>query len=102
MVFVESSEFQRQRDRHLSADGFRQLQNEILAHPSKGALIRGSGGLRKIRFGAGGKGKSGGIRVIYYHVASLAVVYLLDLYAKSEQADLSPRQLKDIRERLNG
>ena len=101
MVFVESSEFQKRRGRYLTPEAFRRLQNEMVADPSKGALIRGSGGLRKIRFGAGGKGKSGGVRIIYYHVASLAIVYMLDLYAKSEQADLSPQQLKDVRERLN-
>ena len=100
MVFVESSVFQRQRKKHLSGAQYRELQNQILERPSQGALIRGSGGLRKIRLARPGTGKSGGFRIIYYYAVSDERIYLLDLYAKSEQASLSPEQLKRIRNRL--
>ena len=100
MVFVESSVFQRQRKKHLSDAQYRELQNQILERPSQGALIRGSGGLRKIRLARPGTGKSGGFRIIYYHAVSDERIYLLDLYAKSDQASLSPEQLKRIKTRL--
>ncbi len=64
-------------------------------------MVRGSGGLRKIRFGAKGKGKRGGVRVIYYFAVFIDTIYLLDLYAKSEQETLASHQLKAVRERLN-
>ena len=102
VVFVESTAFQRQRERHLSDAEYRELQNEILVRPSKGALIRGSGGLRKMRLGRSGRGKSGGFRVIYYHAIADSCVYLLDMYAKSKQAQLSPDQIKRINDRLKG
>ena len=101
MLFIESSTFQKQREKHLSDEAFRALQNEIVEYPEKGVLIRGSGGLRKIRFGVEGKGKSGGVRVIYYFAVSIDTIYLLDLYAKSEQETLAPDQLKAVRKRLN-
>lgn len=100
MVFIESSRFQKKREGYLDDERFRDLQNEILQHPEKGKLIRGSGGLRKIRFGLKGQGKSGGIRVIYYFAVEEETIYLLDLYAKSDQEDLTPDQLKEVRKRL--
>lgn len=81
---------------------YRELKNEILVRPSKGALIRGSGGLRKMRLGRSGRGKSGGFRVIYYHAIADSCIYLLDMYAKSKQAQLSPDQIKRINDRLKG
>ena len=101
MLFIESSAFRKQREKHLDDEAFRALQNEIVEHPEKGKLIRGSGGLRKIRFGIQEKGKSGGIRVIYYFAVSTDTIYLLDLYAKSEQETLTPDQIKAVRRRLN-
>ncbi len=101
MLFVESSTFRIQRAQYLDDEAFRALQNEIVEHPEGGKLIRGSGGLRKIRFGVRGKGKSGGIRVIYYFAVSTDTIYLLDLYSKSEQETLTPDQIKAVRERLN-
>ncbi len=101
MLFIESSTFRKQREKYLDDEAFRALQNEIVGHPEKGKLVRGSGGLRKIRFGAKGKGKRGGVRVIYYFAVSTDTIYLLDLYAKSEQETLTPDQIKVVRERLN-
>lgn len=65
-VFIESAVFRKQREAILSDEEFRALQNVILRSPEQGKLIRGSGGLRKIRFAVKGKGKSGGVRVIYF------------------------------------
>ena len=100
MLFIESTAFQREREKLLDEEAFRALQNEIIAQPEKGKLIRGSGGLRKVRFGLKGRGKSGGVRVIYYLVVSARTVYLLDLYAKSEQATLALEAVRIVRKRL--
>ena len=69
----------------------------ILIRPEQGALIRGSGGLRKIRWGARGRGKRGGVRVIYSWHPAEQVASMLLIYAKSEQDDLTPAQLRILR-----
>ncbi len=60
-------------------------------------MIQGTGGLRKIRWGAEGRGKSGGLRVIYYRVVERDTILMLYLYAKAEQDDLSPSQARALR-----
>jgi mRNA-degrading endonuclease RelE of RelBE toxin-antitoxin system len=76
----------------LSDEEYRLLQQALVARPDAGRLIRGSGGLRKIRWAAKGRGKRGGVRVIYYwHVPGDRLLMLL-AYAKSERDDLTPRQ----------
>jgi hypothetical protein len=69
-----------------------------VTRPSMGALIRGSGGLRKVRWGTAGRGKSGGVRAIYYWAVRQERLLLLLLYAKSERDDLSPEQLRLLRQ----
>lgn len=96
MVFIESTRFAGRRQRYLDAEAFRDLQNLILTQPEKGKLIRGGRGLRKIRFAPAGQGKSGGYRVIYYLAVSEHTVYLLDLYAKSDKADLTPDEIRAL------
>ena len=66
MVFVETSLFSKLLDHYLSDDEYRTLQNHLIEHPDAGNVIRGSGGVRKVRWASRGKGKSGGVRVIYY------------------------------------
>ena len=69
----------------------------LLAYnPEAGNLIRGTGGIRKVRFAAKGKGKSGGVRVIYYYHSDLMPLYALMLYAKNEQAELTADDRKDL------
>ena len=65
-IFVESSMFEKYRTSYLSDEEYRQLQNELLKIPTKGDVIKGTGGLRKIRTASKGKGKRGGARVIYF------------------------------------
>ena len=62
MLFVETSLFTAQLARYFSDDDYREFQTHLLARPDAGAIIRGSGGIRKVRWGAGGRGKSGGVR----------------------------------------
>jgi len=65
------------------------LQKELEDNPEKGDVIPGAGGARKVRMGLGGRGKRGGARVIYYVRVSRDVIWLLDVYAKGEKADLT-------------
>jgi len=81
----------------LSDDEYRLLEVALVARPDAGRLIRGTGGLRKVRWAAKGHGKRGGIRVIYYrHVAGSRLLMLL-AYPKSAQDDLTPRQRAMLR-----
>ncbi len=73
----------------MSDEEYRQLQNELLKIPTKGDVIQGAGGLRKIRVASKGKGKRDGARVIYYYLYSFNRFYLLTIYAKNEVTDLS-------------
>lgn len=65
----------------------------IARNPQIGVLIDGGGGLRKLRFGIGGRGKSGGVRIIYYFHDRMVPVFLLTVFAKNEKDDLSKREL---------
>lgn len=93
MIFIETSIFTKEIKRLLPDDEYRALQGALMLRPDAGDLIRGSGGLRKIRWNLPGQGKRGGLRVIYYWETP-AVIYMLLPYGKTEQADLTPDQLK--------
>lgn len=84
----------------MSEDEYLGLQVHLLQHPESGDVIRGSGGVRKIRWAAQGKGKSGGIRVIYYWKASDDEIWMLTVYAKSEQETIPGHILKKIAEEI--
>jgi hypothetical protein len=69
----------------------------LILQPQLGVLIRGSGGLRKLRWSSKGRGKRGGIRVIYYWNEASETFYMLFAYAKNEQEDLTAQQLRALR-----
>jgi len=94
---VETSLFSGQLFRHLHDDDYRSLQLALTLRPEQGALIPGSGGLRKLRWALRGKGKRGGLRIIYYWDSTEDVIYLIYLYPKNQQANLRPDQLKLLR-----
>jgi len=96
MVFVETSLFSKWLGEYLADDEYRRLQNHLIGHPDAGAVIRGSGGVRKLRWTAGGKGKSGGVRVIYYWLKADDQIALLTLYGKGEKENLSAADLKRV------
>ncbi len=96
-IFVESSIFSKYRADYLSDEEYRLLQAELLTSPTKGDVIQGTGGLRKIRSLSKGKGKRGGIRVIYYYLDPYQRFYLLTLYAKNEMADLTSHEKKQLK-----
>ncbi len=97
MVFVETPIFTRRVQDLLSEDQYRDLQDELRKHPDAGSNIKGSGGLRKLRWGIEGRGKSGGLRVIYCWVVAQYRIFMIYMYPKRKQDDLSPEQLKALK-----
>ncbi len=100
MEFIETSLFTSLVYDYLSEDEYLDLQVYLLQHPDSGKIIRGSGGVRKIRWASKGKGKSGGIRVIYYWKDSKEEIWLLTVYAKNEQETIPGHILKKIAEEI--
>jgi hypothetical protein len=96
MRFVETPVFTAAVSRHLSDDRYRALQLTLLLRPAQGPLVPGGAGIRKLRWGADGRGKRGGVRVIYYWAAGEGVCYMLYCYAKNEQGDLTPGQIRTL------
>jgi mRNA-degrading endonuclease RelE of RelBE toxin-antitoxin system len=94
---IETTIFTKRISSLLTAEEYRNLQNELIFNPDKGKVIRGSGGLRKIRWGISGKGKSGGIRIIYYWIIKKETILMLLVYPKNEQDNLTPEQLKILK-----
>ena len=93
MVIIETSIFSKRIKELMSDDSYRELQNTLVAYPESGKLIQGSGGLRKIRWGVGGKGKQGGTRNIYYYAKNQQQIFMLMVYAKNKRDDLTKEQL---------
>lgn len=96
MVFVETSLFSKLLGDYLRDDEYRLLQNHLIEYPDAGDVIRGSGGVRKVRWAAGGRGKSGGVRVIYYWAKADEQTFFLTLYGKGEKDTLSAADLKRV------
>jgi hypothetical protein len=97
VTFKETTFFTRQTTGLLSDEELTALQWALMANPESGDLIRGSGGLRKLRWAKSGRGKRGGLRVIYYWHVSGNVILLLLAYPKNEQENLSTDQLKILK-----
>jgi hypothetical protein len=100
MIFIESPVFTKQVKELLTDEEYSRLQAVLAAQPRLGDVIQGSGGLRKVRWSAGGGGKRGGVRVIYFYVAANAHIRLLLVYRKGIKDDLTPAEKKMLR-RLN-
>jgi hypothetical protein len=96
LEFRETSLFTRDITALLSDEEYAELQGMLVVNPEAGDLIKKTGGLRKLRWSQQrrGKGKRGGVRVIYYWYASGSLVYMLLAYSKEEQDDLSHSQTK--------
>jgi hypothetical protein len=95
-IFVESREFTEWVVMHLPDEAYAGLQRELMNNPTKGDLMSGCGGLRKVRTGdpRRGKGKRGGARVIYLYVPEAKRFFMLDIYGKDEKDDLSAAEKK--------
>ncbi len=101
-LFVELPAFARFRADYLDDDGFRGLQRSMLMNPEAGDVIEGTGGLRKLRYGdpRRGKGKRGGLRVIYYWWDGGRQFWLFTLYDKDEMGNLSADEKKALKRML--
>ena len=96
MIFIETSIFTKEIVKFLTDDEYKLLLWEILLRPKAGDLIRGSSGLRKIRWHTPGSGKRSGLRIIYYFDAPNKI-FMLFPYKKNKQEDLTPSQLKILK-----
>jgi hypothetical protein len=88
MTLVEFADFTRFAAKHLSADEADALKSFLAANPEEGVIIQGTGGIRKLRWAAKGKGKSGGVRVIYYYHNRNMPLLLLNGFAKNEMENI--------------
>ena len=100
--FVETKLFTRLVQDYLSDEEYSQLQLALIANPEGGSVIPGSGGVRKMRWGIGGRGKRGGLRVIYYLRTRQGQIWMLTLYAKNVAENISAHVLKQIKEEIDG
>lgn len=97
VLIKETAVFSRRVQNLLDAESYRLLQLRLAADPEAGSLIPGTGGLRKMRWRGSGRGKSGGVRVIYYWAGACDTILLLMMFAKNERSDLTRDQKKILR-----
>jgi len=102
LQFVEAPAFSRYREDYLDDEEFSELQRALAANPEQGDLIPGAGGIRKLRWADSrrGKGKRGGLRIIYYCFLSDEEIWLLTLYGKDEASDLSKDEKAQLKRAL--
>ena len=98
MEFIETPTFTRMLTELLDDDEYRLLQAELAEDPERGDLIKGGGGIRKLRFALPGRGKSGGVRAIYYWLKDHHQIYMLVIYPKSKKDDLTDKETAMLRE----
>jgi hypothetical protein len=94
MIFIETPVFTALLPDYLSDESYSALQQALLMRPDAGQIIPGSRGLRKLRWRTEQGGKRGGLRVIYYWYVAGEAAYMLFIYRKNEQEDLTPKQVK--------
>lgn len=95
--FKETGWFTKRVSELLTDEEYTKLQWRLIEFPDAGDVIKGSGGIRKIRQSAKGKGTRGGARVIYYFAAENQAIFMLDIYAKNEREDLSIEQIRQLK-----
>lgn len=101
MEFIEASAFTRYVYEYLSEDEYVGLQIYLSRHPEVGKLVPGTGGVRKVRWAISGKGKSGGVRVIYYYKRQDDEIWLLTIYSKNEIKSIPVHILRQITKEID-
>jgi len=102
MEFIEAPAFTRMATSYLSDDDYRGLQTYLVRAPGAGDVMPGTGGFRKVRWAdrKRGKGRRGGLRVIYYYFEAEQQIWLITLYGKNEMEELSAGQKRELREAI--
>jgi mRNA-degrading endonuclease RelE of RelBE toxin-antitoxin system len=100
MIFIETSIFTKRIGQYLTEEEYFGLQKFLLQYPESGNIIQQTGGVRKLRWAISGKGKSGGVRVIYYWKKQDDEIWLLTVYRKSEQETIPSHILRKIAEEI--
>lgn len=98
MVIVETPIFTKLINETMSDDEYKELQEALVIKPDLGVLIKSSGGLRKIRWSVDGRGKRGGVRIIYYWMTENEQLYMMYIFPKSTQENLTDAQTKALRQ----
>ena len=101
MVFIETSAFSKYLPDYLSDEDYHALQSYLMQKPDAGAIVRGTGGIRKVRWAPVGKGKRGGVRVIYYWKRPDHEIWMLTIFSKSEKSTIPSHILKQIAEAID-
>ncbi len=98
LTIAELPEYIHRAEKLMSASERLDIINYLAAHPKAGDLMESTGGIRKLRWGRGAQGKSGGVRVIYYVHSEQMPLYLLTLFAKNERANISKAERHELAE----
>lgn len=96
--FIEAPFFTKSLDRYLDDDEYRELQGHLIKNPESGKVVPGSGGVRKLRWAAEGRGKRGGLRVIYYLRLADGHIWMLTIYGKNVSENIPAHLLKSMKE----
>jgi mRNA-degrading endonuclease RelE of RelBE toxin-antitoxin system len=100
VVFIETPIFYRRVQQYMEDEDYAEMQAYLTLQPGAGKVIQGMGGMRKLRWAGSGRGKRGGLRVIYYWWVAKDRISLLLVYPKNEQDDLTADQLKQLKNQL--
>ena len=101
LEFIETPFFTKAVLHYLTDDEYAKLQGHMNANPETGAVVPGSGGVRKLRWGLTGRGKRGGLRVIYYLRRKQGQIWMLTLYGKNAQENVPAHLLKQMKEAID-
>lgn len=97
MIFIESKIFEKLREKYFDAEGYKAFQSFLLKEPGIGDTMQGTGGLKKVRWSSKGKGKRGGVRIIYLYLVDKSHIHFLTVYAKNEMSDLTSDEKKILK-----
>lgn len=100
--FIETKLFTKLVGDYLDDETYSDLQHYLIENPEAGALVRDSGGVRKLRWALPGGGKRGGVRIVYYAQTKQGQIWMLTIYKKSEESTIPAHVLRQIKEEIDG